>query len=675
MEAIEIARKMAALGEIKDARQAYYYVLERGEQDPIIRLESAIYLLENGWDHRLPYTVFLELYAKGYFRDYILPLVTEVFYTPNIKLLKGRYERNVKLLGKYPYFFCKKPFPEFEELPIKFYPFDDHNGYVPYFSGEDRFGDFVNVKDNVISRNFFKDLERPVLASDVFSQYELEYLNDNVRRSEDVARENHIYLHYSSWMVFCSWLQVLNLRPLVEKEKAVFLIEEEIEQYPIDFKERFDIDYSKFKVQPVRIQEINRMIWHTQLSTHNGGDFFNEVFDAHPNLLAFPSMMFYNIEENIKTIRDALKKCVSLQSAMEAFKAWNAPRVVEELFHMREPSDKDLLVAMYMTEKDWMKGVDRDSRIAPAIFFQPHFHNIVYNLSVDKRDRTVLWAENVEQLHKSPIFKGFKYIKTFTPMRRFTNSHAATVRFMYDSALERNKELEKNADAEDKTKGVVSDAVSERVLNRSFMIDPEDRLYHDSVLVRFEDGKLNPRATFSALAAFLDLPYTESMTRCSEMGEVVPYLDGGFSAETVYRTYEDFANDSERTYIEYFLRDAYEFYGYDFNYYDGRPMDEEGVNALISNFTTIDHYMRDTWIAVFQDAKVSVESAELSTDVEGAIQQGLLERYMSQFHENRIRNTKNLMRGLHFINRNGQPLYMMPKLELDPALLERPLYH
>ena len=34
-----------------------------------------------------------------------------------------------------------------------------------------------------------------------------------------------------------------------------------------------------------------------------------------------------------------------------------------------------------------------------------------------------------------------------------------------------------------------------------------------------------------------------------------------------------------------------------------------------------------------------------------------------------------LMRGLRFVNKNGAPLNFMPLLELDPALLEQPLYH
>ena len=65
-------------------------------------------------------------------------------------------------------------------------------------------------------------------------------LRNIVRRSEDVARENHIYLHYSSWAEFCAYLTCLNMKPLLEEKKVVFLFEEEIEQYPIDFKARFN---------------------------------------------------------------------------------------------------------------------------------------------------------------------------------------------------------------------------------------------------------------------------------------------------------------------------------------------------------------------------------------------------------------------------------------------------
>lgn len=280
----------------------------------ITTLEAAAYILQSGGDYKISYTCFRDLYNAGHFREDILPLMSAVFYEPNEKTLRGRYERNRKLLERYPFIF-RLDFPAFEDLPIQFFPYDEHNGYVPFYHDTMLFGDFVNVKHPVVSRNFFKDLDKPILATDVFSQYELEYLNDNVRKSEHIGRENHVYPHYTSWETFCAWLQVLNLRPLLKEQKLVFLIGDEVEQYPIDFKERFNIDYSQFPVKPLGLREINRIIWHTQLSTHNGGDFFNEIFDAHPNLLPLTSIMLDSMEKNVSEWRKALNQTKSSKEA------------------------------------------------------------------------------------------------------------------------------------------------------------------------------------------------------------------------------------------------------------------------------------------------------------------------------------------------------------------------
>jgi hypothetical protein len=674
MKAIEIARKLAGYGQQEAACQAYMLAIQEScGGDPAGELEAAAYILKSGGNYKVSYTCFLDLYNRGYACEEILPLITKAFYEPNIKLLRGRYERNCKLLKKYPYLF-RKDFLPFEGLPIRFYPFDDRSGYVPYIISERRFGDYVNFKNPVVSRNFFRDLDKPVLADGVYSQYELEYLRDTVRRSDYVGRENHIYLHYADWGEFCANLQCLNLRPLLEEEKLVFLIGDEISQYPIDFKERFGIDYSQYALRPLGIREVNRLIWHTQLSTHNGGDFFNEVFDAHPNLLCLPSVMMSDIEESVAKIRKAIGSAESLSRAQQLFKEWGLPHVIEELYRMKDRTDKDIMVAMFLCQDVATAGLDRGARIAPAVFFQPHFPNMVYKLRVDGSGQTALESENYELLRRAPLFRGYKYIKTFTPMRRFTTSHAATVRFMYGEAMA-NVEREK-ADKNEK-KVVVTDVISERIFNRSFMVDTEDRLYKDSVVVRFEDGKLNPKATFTALAAFLDLPYTESMTQCTTGGRTA-YTPGnavGFDTEVVYRTYDDYVNYDERYFIEYFLRDAYQQYGYDFQYYDGEGMDEARAAELIKGFTTVNHYIRETWKKVFDDAEVTFSGGQGSAEMEASARSQALESYMQSFDRNRLENAKVLLGGLQFVNRSGQPLRMMPRLELEPGLLERPLYH
>lgn len=151
--------------------------------------------------------------------------------------------------------------------------------------------------------------------------------------------------------------------------------------------------------------------------------------------------------------------------------------------------------------------------------------------------------------------------------------------------------------------------------------------------------------------------------------------DLGFSTAAVYRTYDEYVNDSERKYIEYFLRDAYAFYGYDFHYYDGQPMTVEQLDELTENFSTIDQYIRETWQKLYERAKVSRSGERVEAGFEKIIQEQLLENKLQKVHDNRKHNTRVLMRGLRFLNRNYNLLRMMPKLELDPTLLEQPLYH
>jgi len=665
MNALEIARRLAELGETSKAMQAYTLAIGklRGK-DPASELEAALFIFQNGGNYKVAYDSFKALYHAGYMREDLLNIMTQAFYEPNVKLLKSRYEKNCKLLQKYPYLF-RKDFPSFEELPIRFYPYDD-NGYVPFRVKKELFDDYINFNHPVVSRNFFSDLENPILATDVFSQYELEYLRDNVRRSEDIGRENHIYLHYTDWGTFCAHLQVLNLRPLLREKKLVFLIGDEIAQYPIDFQTRFGIDYGIYPVKPVGIREYNRLIWHTQLSYHNGGDFFNEIFDNHPNLIAVSSLMMDNILERMGEIREHLKQ--GDQNIMV-----NNPgdgdlekckRLFLQLKAMKNITDKDIFVLMFVSMAD-LRPLDSASRIIPALFFQPHFGHYNFTLSANDKGRAVLDSPEYENIHNFGPFKEFKYIKTFTPMRRPTTSMGAAIRFMIRGGQE--------ASAKDGKPRALADLLFENLLNRSFMVDWEDRLFKDSVLVRFEDGKLNPKATFTALAAFLDLPYTQSMTYCSLNGEIDPESlagnDLGFSPAAIYRTYDEYLGNNERYLYEYFLRDVYERYGYSFNYYDGAPMTEEQLEERVRNLDGFTNLLLESYRKVLGDGEV----CRLKTE-EGAVSL-TAEKQAEIIADSRFRVAKTLYAGLRFINKQGRPLNFMPKLQLDPALLEQPLYH
>lgn len=209
------------------------------------------------------------------------------------------------------------------------------------------------------------------------------------------------------------------------------------------------------------------------------------------------------------------------------------------------------------------------------------------------------------------------------------------------------------------------------------MRDVDDKLYYDSVVVRFEDGKLNPKATFSALAAFLDVPYTESMTYCSENGvrDTQSWAGNviGFDTATVYRTYDDWTNDIERASLEYQLRDAYEYYGYDFHYYDGQPVDEDGLQKLLDGYTKLDSMVRETWARYYQP-KILNGGWDALTESEQEKLNGQLDKLLEKYRKNRLEIGQTMMGTPRFVNEREQPLHMIPLLKLDPALLEQPLY-
>lgn len=666
---MEIARRMAELGQAEEALRAYTTAAREGGLAPEEELEAAVCILHLGGDYKISYTCFLNLYRQGSFREEILSLLTEAFYEPNVKQLQSRYERNVKLLKKYPYLF-RKDFPAFQELPIRFYPYDDEQ-YLPFDTKKGEFGEFYNLKHPVVTRYFFKDLEKPILADNVYSQYELEYLRDNVRPSEYTARDNHIYLHYTDWEIFCAYLQCLNLRPLLEEEKLVFLIEDEISQYPIDFKARFGMDYSQYQIKPFGIREIRRMIWHSQLQSHNGVNYFSEILDGHPNALAMPALMFDETEKAIADVRDILDKAKNMAQAVQLLDM--PPRLSQELYLLKGRTDKDILVALVMGHKGYPLTLDPAARITPALLFSPHFGSIKYHLRADEKGRTVLYSDHFEQIRTSPIFRNFKYIKTFIPLRRPTTSHGAAVKFILAMEEEKFEETGKHS--------LMSDELVTRIVNRSYLCDWQDRLYKDSVLVRFEDGKLNRKATFTALAEFLDLPYTESMEYCSTLGQRDPKSSvggvQGFDNSAVYRTYDEYINDAERYFIEYCMQDLYKAYGYDFLCYDGKPLDEAGAEALLDQLTVINGHIRRT----AEQLEINAASIEEILPPGEKLPDQLDTRkdfadfWLERIHANRLKILTTLLRGLQFVNRKGQPLRMMPLLKLDPALLEQPLYH
>lgn len=664
---IEQARELAQLGDAEGAVSAYEAALIEDNMQPFDKLEAACAVLQFGGDYKLAYDAFLDLYRAEDLRADVMDILTQAFYTPNINQQKNQYKKNCKILKRYPYIF-RRDFPAFDELPVQFYPYDD-DGVLPFYCNENRFGDYTNIHESVVRHYFFRDLSKPVLAEDIFSQYELEYLKDNVRRSDWVGYENHIYLCYSNWEEFCSWLTMLDLKSVLEDEKFVFLFGDEKTLYPIDFKERFGIDYSTYPVKPIGIREVHKIIWHTQFHAHSGGDFFNEILHEHPNIYAGDSLIFDTHMTAGQSLLDAAKKIRESNGMISwptALKNRLGERILCELQSLHDITLKDAFVALYLDHPLFSAHLSPAQRIVPAFFFQPHFHQINFSWKLHPSGALELSSDSYDELKRSGLFDDFKYIKTFTPLRRPTTSCAATVRFMsfMDQYLAQQSE---NSGTE---LHFITDQFTDRIMNRSFMVAESDRVFLDSCLVRFEDGKLNPKATFTALAAFLDVPYTESMTYCSSVDGRFP-ADYGFRTDSVYNTYDEFCDHSERILIEYLLQDLYKAYGYEFQYYDGRELTQDDLDALLASGVRGLAWVHKSWMDKREllGKKYRLEGTELDDKVAA-----LANEAVERANEKRLLTVRVLASNLPFCSETGEKLTFMKLLELEPDLLEQPLY-
>jgi hypothetical protein len=105
-------------------------------------------------------------------------------------------------------------------------------------------------------------------------------------------------------------------------------------------------------------------------------------------------------------------------------------------------------------------------------------------------------------------------------------------------------------------------------------------------------------------------------------------------------------------------------------------MNEERLRDLTDHFDVFYGHARDSFHEKLRyDIQKSHEDTPL-TDAEEEAIQVMSEGKIQSYKELNFLNGKLLMlRGLRFVNKNGRPLKMMKKLELDPALLEQPLYH
>lgn len=674
-KSLELARKMAAIGNRDQACQLYKAGLGLQESRDSSTVEAASYLLEYDDDYRIGYSVLIEAFQDQVAKDHTFDLLAQVFYYPNLDIYAGNYAKNVEALTQYPYLF-DRDFPDFDQLTTRYF-FYDHGQFLPYDGVADDFLPLVEPRKPLIDRWFFQDTGQPLLVEDIYNGYHLEYLQDMVRKSEWCGRDNHIYLYYQSFDQFAAFLQVVDLAPLLAEEKFVFLFEDQRSLYPLDFKGRFNLDYSTMATRPIGVREVKKVIWHIQTLSHTGGDFFNEILDFHPNILSLASAMHDELEKGYRFFKENyyrrgffwdkgdLKGEFTLGGLDQKYNLF--PGIMRRLRGIKNADKKDWFVALSLTVAE-MIDQPLDLAIVPAILYQPHFHNNTTTIE-DGEESCKITNETYEAIKKDPLINQFKYIKSLATVRRFTTSLGGTYRFAFNSAM---KEIQEAGNI-----ATILHFLKDLLANRNLYTDPSHPLFADIRAIRFEDGKLNPRATLLALCEFLDTPWHDSLLTTTVMGEHREYnvqgsVSKGFDLHPVYNRYEDYLSPEDMYIIELVLENRLAQYGYKPLVYDGKAHSLEDICALMSKpMKAWDKQREIVYAYVAARPEVYLKDPKIKIDeVVETLMLPILFRHQNQMNE--IIDVCFTDKPL--VSPEGNYLYPIPWLEPKADLLERPLY-
>lgn len=475
------------------------------------------------------------------FDNDVINSLYDIFVSPNLETFNENYIKNTKLLKDYPYIFNKN-FQSLENNTFILFPIDE-NIFYEYNKFSCTF-EKIEVNSTRETKYFFEFLDNPLLVENEFNELNLNFLVDNVRASEDVAYENHIYLYYDNIRVFSKLLYYCDFEPLLKDQKVVFLFDREKSKYPIDFKEKFGVDYDSMEFHEVRPSEVKRLIVQTHMFSSSGTEFIEEVIDWHPNILIMSSYEvgfgIYNHNLSIENYINIVKKSIEDKQIQNLDKTLNAYTLIFNGFKDDETafieyfnkfveicekynveSKRDWLVASYLAiSKKYNK--DLSSRITPIVHHKVHYVATINNES----ELQGIHSENFYKI-SLPFYESFKYFYSYNPVRDPITACASHLRLQLDYLF----------------KGTFNyDYISWWFQNFNFMQHNFSSVSHNMESKRFfkfENLKMNPKATMASMCKFFNIQYSENLEICSKFG--VDRYKGKEKSEavTVYFNEED----------------------------------------------------------------------------------------------------------------------------------------
>lgn len=343
-----------------------------------------------------------------------------------------------------------------------------------------------------------------------------------------------------------------DLAELCEDKKFVFLTEENRDLYPLDFKDKFGIDYSGMEPQKLRVEEMQRIcFWYKRgysgtlfglnLLDHNshivmryGADLFYESYiKGYPLFQTSLPEQVMKDTSKVYTIQElkALLHHPEIQwgvSDLEDFVRW---LIVSEINHFTLPElFRAYFIYKFHRDKPYM-----NPRIVPVILWEPHINEV--------------------DIH-NPLILDFPYITVLNSIR----DPIRTVGRIYQR------------------EGTI---FIPQTLIIGYSMHTELRKHYYGY--RLEDAKLHPVDTCRAICEVLNVPYDPNMLNDDEVREGIngePDVRG-FDTAPLHRNVDAVLSAFDQCRLQIFFDPLLRHFGYPAFDFDECPMDDNDVAFLL----------------------------------------------------------------------------------------------
>ncbi len=485
-------------------------------------------------------------------QEEIFRILEEAYYLPNVTELQKTYESNVALLKEYPYF-GNKFFHDFDDLCFRLFPISDELYYC-YNLKERQFFGIYDAKTRHQMRYFFENLDQPLRIEDEDNFYNLKFLNDNVRRSEDFAGDNHIYLLYTSMEPLERLMLACDLGPILKQKKFVFLVGKDRDLYPLDFNSHFGIDYCAMKPQKLRIEEMNRIcFWY--MRSQSGALFGLDVLNRNQYIV-----MQFGAELYFKTYvcGHPLYQTTLLKDIFENISKAYSLRSIESVYH--HPNFRwggglpDLSEFI-----QWLKSLGRETFTIPQLF-RAYFIHKYYHDKPNANPRiapTILWEPHMEELEfHNPLIFDFTYRMVLNSFR--------------DPVTTAGRAYQRDGS---------NYIIREMWIGCSMHPELQEHYY----AYRFEDLKTHPVETCEALCEVFNVPYDPDMLKADvEMQGINGEASvRGFDTSPLQRNIDSVFSRFDQIRLQIFYDVLLRHYGYPAFDFEECPMDDNDVAFLM----------------------------------------------------------------------------------------------